>query len=94
MSKHTPGPWKAITDNGKLWWIRTEDNLSSIASLIGQKEIVQNARLIAAAPELLETLKDCLDDERIANGYDSGSLAPETIVKAKAAIAKAEGSDR
>ena len=48
-----------------------------------EKEIMANARLIAAAPDLLLALKSLLDDQRDA------SLP--VLKLARAAIAKAEG---
>jgi len=64
MSEHTPGPWIAVGT-----WVEVEnDNIPDICICgpndIGQgnlartdKEIMANARLIAAAPELLEALQ-------------------------------------
>jgi hypothetical protein len=49
---------------------------------IGKDELIANARLIAAAPDLLEALKLLLSS---AHDYQSG------ITEARAAIAKAEG---
>ena len=46
-----------------------------------------NARLIAAAPELLDALKDMLDY------YGTASANVEFLTKARAAIAKATGQD-
>lgn len=59
------------------------------------KEIEANARLIAAAPELLEALEEML----LSHGYfNEDILSPEPIqcecdecTKARAAIAKAKG---
>lgn len=78
MGKHTPGPWKYWSDNGygdTRFYIAQEDGApytsgySDVATLIaetvsGEKKAVQeaNARLIAAAPDLLEALKGLLDD--------------------------------
>jgi phage tail protein X len=45
-----------------------------------------NARLIAAAPDLLEALKELLPDLRV------GPHTLDTICNVRAAIAKAEGS--
>ena len=60
--KHTPGPWITHSDNSSypLW---DEDGLHPIADVIDElnerskEEIEANARLIAAAPELLKTIQ-------------------------------------
>lgn len=49
-----------------------------------------NARLIAAAPDLLEALKDLLND---CINFDGGKLTEIFQVRATAAIAKAEGRE-
>ena len=58
MSKHTPGPW--TFDNG-MGFIRTDTSPYgewAVAKVnIVRAEAKANARLIAAAPDLLETVK-------------------------------------
>jgi hypothetical protein len=60
-AKHTPGPWEA--DNGEgysIWSIYGRTSL--IAQAIGDSaETDANAHLIAAAPELLDALKEAID---------------------------------
>lgn len=58
-AKHTPGKWKALKERA-LWWVRTEDGILSITSLIGRQEVEANAHLIAAAPDLLEACQRAL----------------------------------
>jgi len=61
MSKHTPGPWKIRNDITKDTLICSENK--TIICGIHQKnlnilsETKANAQLIAAAPDMLETLK-------------------------------------
>ena len=103
MSEYTKGPWKA--ELGEVYEVRdAEDgriciitNLRGRHGLGGRRadgESASNARLIAAAPELLEALKEMVfvyaDQER---GYDYflGKHVPTVLKTAKAAIAKAEG---
>lgn len=87
-TKHTPGPWSISyeCEHAKHGQFSIETNDSFIAlvdaGLIAQQA---NARLIAAAPELLEALKLLVDDSH-----------PEFIPsykwkQARAAIAKAIG---
>ena len=89
---HTPGPWEAVKAN----WDRTliRHALPGDAHVPGYIAEVNNigagyeanARLIAAAPELLEALEallgNCLDSEGLAAAH----------AKARAALAKAGGS--
>ena len=86
--KHTPGPWsadKATYHNGYVeHFVRRDGDAVAIASDITDPETRQpseaNALLIAAAPDLLEALKDALEH------------IPMTLQgRALAAIAKAEG---
>ena len=91
--KHTPGPWTvtegklslqihSIGKDGKReYWLANIKGESVPASEMG------NAHLIAAAPELLEALKQVRDWEQ-ANPGSISSLIEED---ANAAIAKAEG---
>lgn len=61
MSKHTPGPWHVgqSSKRGHEVWARTSDTGSMMVAGCGHAEFDQaNARLIAAAPELLEALED------------------------------------
>ena len=100
-TKHTAGPWKSKRENmerpnGELFarWQVGSMNADpwDIATLESFSEAVDaeqdaNARLIAAAPELLEALKGMV--ERYAS-HDSGRADPNEPAAARAAIAKAE----
>lgn len=81
MSKHTPGPWKVRTLDDSLGTIDTSDDTTSIAQafdlsfqdrIAGSPERKANARLIAAAPDLLAALEDllgcpyCLDEATVS----------------------------
>lgn len=113
MSKHTPGPWtmsggrSRITDTkttfhfvgpDKIWIAAvpysdktTEEHLASLA----------DARLIAAAPDLYEALKEA--EQFISNGIELGYITmPPTDSRDRAlkvpgiiqaALAKAEGKE-
>lgn len=86
-TKHTPGPWRAkpggesvLAGTGVICRTPTPDSIERLA----------NARLIAAAPGLLEALLACLPDlEHYTATHGPG---PDTrLASAKAAIAKALG---
>lgn len=89
--KHTVGPWH--TSAG----IIIAPNLAAIATIptgagcvrcaaASADEAHANARLIAAAPELLEALQAVMDDNRRL-----GAVSRPNGEAARAAIAKAEG---
>ncbi len=65
MSKHTPGPWKAENRSGVGWIVRWNNPAYQICSLrwVGGPHLPEvdriveaDARLIAAAPDLLEAV--------------------------------------
>ena len=95
MSEYTPGPWVAHR-NSAFWEIDadTSEGLFKLGDVCasdpehpdgGLQEA--NARLIAAAPELLEALEMMLDMSEM--GGFGKSAAEDT---ARAAIAKARGA--
>lgn len=65
MTKHTPGPWVVIPstpqDGVNCWWVHSATGVD-IAIVNGPQnpETEADARLIAAAPELLEALQHIL----------------------------------
>ena len=99
MSMHTNGPWVIVTNRyGQPDNIIGENvPLSGVVCSFGVKvkrtcalpELKANARLIAAAPELLEALTDCV--EHMHWTQPQGEAAWK---KAKAVIAKATGEHK
>lgn len=90
--KHTPGPWQVSrgynTTDYPCFYIHgmAGDQKRDVATLDA------NARLIAAAPELLEALKRIGDPEfRYASDDDEDTQLSMRIADARAAIAKATG---
>jgi len=92
-TQHTPGPWKITS----LEFI--DDSLGGgIARVYSRQtrsleELEANARLIAAAPEMLEALKD-QEKFWVMREAELGLLstkANELLARIRAAIAKAEG---
>lgn len=108
MSKHAPGPWGFDSchawkrfniyreEAGILRHIATVNNLPPVA-LMGksEEEAEANARLIAAAPEMLEALKEIVRQGEQIGGrnaaYQAGAVRKNAWTIAKQAIAKAEG---
>lgn len=94
---HTPGPWTTegiVPENkmGREVFIIPENNSEDwIAKMAGHGSSEADARLIAAAPDLLEALKHWQHIwEETDVEHDDCTSASDS---AKAAIAKAEGSD-
>ena len=112
MSEHTEGPWTVDVgvssyvaairknwDGGRHTVAYVEGpGVSSAAGTYTRRLVrgMANAQLIAAAPELLESVKDlvALVDRR-NRGFDQtvsiGDLTEQLILRADYAIAKAEG---
>ena len=98
--KHTPGPWKTCLNEPFLaiprHAIKTDNDVERpIATLWvgggtkGKPTQLANARLIAAAPELLKILKDW--ERNIPRMKDSTPGEDSLRARALRAIAKAEG---
>lgn len=100
---HTPGPWTA-TNSGfaELVYAGCDQTLGSghrIAEMIGPNGEA-NARLIAAAPELLQALKELLATSQCIDSMNKKftqvmayTTAPELHQKCREAIAKATGTE-
>lgn len=87
MSKHTPGPWIVEDFMGRGEYnVRAGDDYVAIVSEEGH---LHNARLIAAAPELLDALKTAVARIKIANA-DGDNILSAWLEQAEAAINKAE----
>lgn len=89
MSKHTPGPWRLTDGNSDTYECRQIKSADG-RSLMGDEQYypwtpsdIEDWRLIAAAPELLDFAKEWLAQQGSDNNY--------MTEKARAAIAKAEG---
>lgn len=92
-TRHTPGPWKMHSNIGR----KSEpgviaDAAPCIIAIMGNHkewpvEAEANARLIAAAPELLEALEDMLS---LAKSYDVGQNSA-IVDRASALIARTTG---
>ena len=102
MSKHTPGPWKLeLGRDGAPRGLRgpAEVEHRNIVNWNGfssptKPASMANARLIAAAPELLEALDGMLEvygGEHEADGLPKHEIELNLIAYARAAIAKARG---
>ena len=88
MSKHTPGPWSSnhLTSAPlKEWSLKVKKGRRVIAEVPYQDYTTwTNARLIAAAPDLLEALRAAVAD------WDEEVSRGRWLDAARAAIKKAE----
>lgn len=117
MGKHTPGPW--FVEDDRVWALNEGGTNRTYIQVQGgyvsretrertsREEMAANARLIAAAPALLEALKDIatyagrtidaatvpLNGLRPGKVYSKGAADAYNLLggKARAAIAKATG---
>jgi hypothetical protein len=96
MIEHTPGPWKDFVDDDGYLIVQMD---AAHTVMLGDMESTcgtchANARLIAAAPELLDALEGLLG---IAADYmeNTGKNPNDffSITDARAVIAKAKGED-
>lgn len=93
MSKHTPGPWSAEegrhnsgVEADNQWGSIVADNYCVAAIWADAPNYKEDARLIAAAPDLLETLRWI--GRQNPEAYEDFIM--ECRKRARAAIAKAE----
>lgn len=105
--KHTPGPWRengsVVTAQGSMALVvanvrcQLDPIVRPDAAAKTFAERDANARLIAAAPELLEALKECARLLNVAFDFEGDVFRKEhnnsvdAICAARAAIAKATG---
>lgn len=94
--KHTPGPW--TPEFGEAYRVRAQQDGGQVAIMMNLKgrhglagrrngdEVAANARLMAAAPELMDALKALLNYDNLG-AYERADVRQ----KARAAIAKATG---
>ena len=103
MSAYTPGPWEAKRTDPQEWAINAPNGDPALkhgtwhglavaygcdeSPSVGREVAEANARLIAAAPELLEALTEIV---AAADG-DGWKQLDATFAAARAAIAKATG---
>lgn len=95
--QHTPGPWTfniRPSHCGSIAYVTTDRDRIEICVLYGDDQQIANARLIAAAPELLAALKAMSVAFNVAMFRREISAGTEHSViaeAAQAAIANAEG---
>lgn len=102
-SAHTPGPWKAThNDDVPGFWSVSSPSGDVLYLSLQEEAVAANARLIAAAPDLLDALRWAANmaEEAVALRRDSDDPGDHemldhheaALVTARAAIAKATSS--
>ena len=79
--QHTPGPWHVEPAPNRVHFAVRNDGVHVVT---GWREGAANARLIAAAPDLLEALR------RLVDACDHEKISGSQVTNARAAITKAE----
>ena len=103
MSKHTPGPWAAVTRTNAHIEIEAPSQPGYLAKKVATVSLTNhkaNARLIAAAPDMKAELEKQADTmaklARTLRALGRGAIAEACDIAeagARAAIAKAEGEN-
>jgi len=91
---YTPGPWR-MEEFRKGSYLVTARNAGTAREGIVAQHVpgIANARLIAAAPELLEVIREAVDsaEREMAKGRKASPGLATWLEKARAALAKARG---
>jgi hypothetical protein len=96
-AKHTPRPWYAAnwTCHAQVTVLVDDPTTVTGKRVIAECETAEDARLVAAAPELLEALRwiEAYTQQFMAMGvHEKGGVFEQWVTRARAAIAKATGS--
>jgi hypothetical protein len=94
-TQHTAGPWRvfdAFTDPEIVTDRPTAFETESLVQFKGQTNVKANARLMAAAPDLLDALEELVERDR-SEAAESGFTDDEMswLEDARRIIAKAKG---
>lgn len=87
--KHTKGPWDFFSGMGG-WYINSKEG-KTVADAYGEnkEEAKANAKLIAAAPDLLEALQDIVAYENRCRAKGDPAISDHWLDKCTDAIKKA-----
>ena len=92
IAQHTPGPWTRRDAHSSSHYIdapgKSQLYFLGASTSIPQSEHCANATLIAAAPDLLDSLESVMDSWQYG---ETPSIAAATYDHARSVIAKAKG---
>lgn len=100
MSAHTPGPWSIGNENNECCDVETgktvisldrHDPFMSGVIIITRDEMLANAHLIAAAPDLLDVLEMIRDADEDCRRDGLPQMNPMARRRLDAVLAKATG---
>jgi len=89
-AQHTPGPWKAIQLPPNETW-KAQGHVEADGKPIAMTARIEDARLIAAAPELLEACEEIIRGMISGPNSTTKNVTHYAIKKVQAAISKAKG---
>lgn len=91
-AKHTPGPW-VVHDDGEMVCQPVRSGCINVATVMsGHIEYKANARLIAAAPDLLDCCIGAVEELEVVQEVDGVAESTSVLLdKLRATIAKATG---
>lgn len=92
MTNYTPRPWEAFREDNGEWSI--ESTYGTIATVVGencgpQEQVVADAMLLAAAPDLMEVLQELVEFADNDTAVQPGALIWQ---EARTVISKAKGA--
>ena len=97
-TKYTPGPWRTSDEFNHESVVGPDRRMVADCAVLpvaggdGLEANRSNARLIAAAPDMAEALKACIDALRNLGAHQSPNMiGAAALTEARAALAKARG---
>jgi len=92
VSGHTPGPWQYMQDGNEPYWSIGMAGGNPAAGNAMVYTCVEDARLIAVAPELLAALKELMELYAAGQMTIEGDNGQDPVIAgAECVIARAEG---
>ncbi len=93
MSKHTPGPWSIANGSPPQVIAPGKCDICAMSGAASNESVMADARLIAAAPDLLEALQALVARHFTYHGgfVVDCNISEEEVERARAAIQRATG---